>query len=131
MRKYVAKRATARWTEKAPAYVLAVFDNPNFSDRYTIIFGGKMQEGDGTYAGTWLHYLSTNESGSVSGSDSFKAWEAANFRRAFKRHQIRWLDLPEKTRILARVWACTDNSNHIPDVVRQLIIAEEKAATAS
>lgn len=104
-RKYVAKRATKRWLEGAPDYVLCIFDHPDFADRYTIVFGGKMQYGDGTFGGSYLPALGTSESGHVSGSIEFKAWELGTIRTANYRHQIRWRDLPLGVRLRARYWA--------------------------
>lgn len=103
MRIQKAKRATKRWLEGAPAYVLAVFDHPQFADRYTIVFGGDMQEH--TCGRDWLHYLGTSESGHVSGSGEFQTWEFARYRYANAKKKIRWRDLPLGVRLRVRYWA--------------------------
>lgn len=109
-RKYSPRRAGKRWLERAPAYVLDVFDNPQFADRYTIWFGaseaihvkrcGAIGQGPDTYANTWIHGLGTSENGGVSGSLEYEAHTVAAYRYANGKRRIRWLDLPEATRRL-------------------------------
>lgn len=42
---YQPKRASKRWTESAPAYVLACYDNGGKTcDRYTVLFGKPIWE---------------------------------------------------------------------------------------
>lgn len=98
-----AKRATKRWLEGAPDYVLACFDHPQFADRYTIVFGGKMQEH--TLGRDWLHYLGTSEDGHVSGSGEFETWQFSQYRVKNYKRMIRWRDLPLGVRLRARYWA--------------------------
>lgn len=111
-RNYTPRRAGAHWREAAPDYILDVFDDPRTADRYTVIFGGKdWTEGDGTYAGTWLHYLGM--SGAPTHPQGFsqfgelEAHQAMNYRYRNGRYRIRWLDLPEHIRahIVARASA--------------------------
>jgi len=118
--KYTAKKATKKWLEGAPDYVLCIYDHPDFADRYTIVFGGKMQEGDGTFAGAWLPALGTSESGHVSGSIEFKAWELGTYRTANYHRQIRWRDLPLGVRLRARYWAEIDMP-HDPDEHKKVL----------
>lgn len=107
-RRYTPRRASkSRWLEGAPPYVLDCFDfGPEAIDRYTIILGGpEWTEGDGTYAGTWLHYLGCGEGGhGASQWGEFAASQAATFRRYNGRQRIRWLDLSDATRkhVIAR-----------------------------
>lgn len=103
MRTQKAKRATKRWLEGAPDYVLACFDHPQFADRYTIVFGGTMQEH--THGKDWLHYLGTSESGHVSGSGEFSVYEFATYRYANAKRKIKWRDLPLGVRLRVRYWA--------------------------
>lgn len=105
-RNYKPRRAGARWLEGAPEWVLDCFDNPQFADRYTVIFGGSLVEGDGTYAGTWLHYLSSSaDPRYCSGTGDFKAHECADYRYRNGKRRVRWLDLPESVRKLAEWFA--------------------------
>lgn len=105
-RRYTPRRAGKRWLEGAPPFVLDCFDHPGFADRYTIIFGGDLIEGDKTYAGTWLHYLAAGPGASSSGD--FSAHDAMMYRYRNKHRRIRWLDLPEEERQRAIRWATED-----------------------
>lgn len=104
MKRYTPRRAGARWTEGAPAYILDVFDHKDASDRYTVIFGGpEWTEGDGTRIGTWLHYLGMNDAPThpaygISMWGEFEAHAAASYRYANGHRRVRWLDLPEHIR---------------------------------
>ena len=68
MRPYGIRRATKRWLGKAPAYVLACFDNNGkTADRYTVFFGtgcmfhvkrdGTIAKGGDRYANTYTMFL--------------------------------------------------------------------------
>lgn len=98
-RTYKAKRSTARWLTGAPDFVLACFDHGDkFADRYTIIFGGDKQEGDGTFAGSWLHCLHIGAASYGShpgGWSDMRAHEASRYRYAMRNKKIAWADLPE------------------------------------
>lgn len=120
--KYTPRRASKRWLEGAPAYVLDVLDNKGqTADRYTVLFtfpyayaldakGNFLGEGvRGAYAHTHIPLLGmsgapTHPQG-VSMWSEIKAHEAAAYRYRCKHHRIRWLDLPENIRahVIARV----------------------------
>lgn len=109
-RKYSPRRAGKRWLEGAPAYVLDVFDNPQFADRFTIWFDGSQAfhvkpcgtigQGPDRYSNTWLTGLGTSENGWTSGSLEYEAHHVAAYRYRNGKRRIRWLDLPEATRAL-------------------------------
>jgi len=107
-RAYKPRRASKRWTNDAPAWVLDCFDHPQFADRYTVIFGGDLIEGNGTFRNTWLHYLSTSENGGVSGIGEFEAHTAAAYRYRNKNRRIAWRDLPEPVKAMATRFATED-----------------------
>ena len=103
MRKYTPRRAGMRWREDAPEYILDIFDNRGDScDRYSVLFCGDSLISDGTFAGTWIAYLTMSESpGSAQGVSMWgemKAYEASDYRYRCKRWRIRWLDLPKHIR---------------------------------
>ena len=106
-RKYSPRRASKRWLEGAPDYILDCLDDPRTVDRYTIIFcGDDWIMGDGTYAGTRLHYLGCSAGGlGFSQFGEFSAYDCAGYRYANKHRRVRWLDIPEETRrhIISRV----------------------------
>lgn len=110
MKKYTPRRAGKRWRESAPEYVMDCFDNGGQScDRYTVLFCGSLLISDGTFAETYVPYLSMSGAPShpqgVSLLDEMRAYEAADYRYHCKHHRIRWLDLPEHIRnhVMARV----------------------------
>lgn len=99
--KYQPKRASKRWTEGAPEYVLACYDNGGKTvDRYTVLFGGTLWSED---MGRTVNYLGM--SGSPTHPQGFSQWGEmpAHNRSACGKH-VRWLDLPEHIRqhVIAR-----------------------------
>lgn len=114
MRKYTPRRATQRWNEGAPEWVLDCFYNPQFADCYTIFFGaadafhvlrdGTIVEGCGEYGQTYLIGIGTSENGGVSGSLEMTAWDVVNYRYRNKHRRIAWRNLPEATRALVTRW---------------------------
>lgn len=117
--RYTPRRASKRWLEGAPAYVLDVLDNKGkTADRYTVLFTFPLafvmnrdhSAGDkpGRYADTYIPYLGmsgapTHPQG-VSMWGEMSAHEAAAYRYRCKHHRVRWLDLPEYIRnhVIAR-----------------------------
>ncbi|MDO8418329.1 MAG: hypothetical protein Q7S87_19340 [Agitococcus sp.] len=102
MKTYKPRRATKRWTEGAPEYILDCFDNKGkTNDRYTILFGGTLLE-PSLLANRSVHFLGL--SAVPSHPQGFSQWGeiSASFRPAHWR--VRWLDLPEDIRkhIIAR-----------------------------
>lgn len=107
---YTPRRASNRWLEGAPNYVLDCFDHPAFADRYTIWFGpseafhvkrdGSIIAGTDTFANTYIRGLGTSENGDVSGALEYDAWTVRQYRYHNKHRRIRWQDLPEATRRL-------------------------------
>lgn len=94
MRAYQPRRATKRWQEQAPEYVLDVFDNKGKTvDRYTVLIGGSQWEPS---MGRNVMYLGM--SGAPTHPQGFSQWGEcpASWRPAHQR--IRWLDLPEHIR---------------------------------
>ena len=105
-RTYTPRRASkTRWLQNAPDFVLDVFDHPTFADRFTIILTGKgVLTTDGTYAGTYLPYLTSDNSGGTCFGE-FKAHECTQYRYAQKHRRISWDNLPEavKKAVIRRV----------------------------
>lgn len=119
MRKYTPRRASKRWLEGAPDYVLDCFDNKGKTcDRYSVLIGGKFlyhtlpsgacAEGSDRYDNTYVQCL--DMSGAPSYPQGVSMWgempahTAANWRYHYKHHRVRWLDLPEHIRkhVIAR-----------------------------
>ncbi|MBI6724730.1 hypothetical protein YA0089_13995 [Pseudomonas viridiflava] len=95
--KYRPRRATARWMEGAPDYVLSCHDaGDKTADRYTVYFGGPKHWDESM--GRTVHYLglSYNPS-SPTGVSMWGEGDAAS-RDASSGKKIRWLDLPENVR---------------------------------
>ena len=101
--KYRPRRASARWSEAAPAYVLACYDSgPNRgADRYTVMFGGDLWDES---MGRNVAYLAMNAvpTHPAYGVSQCGEMPACN-RDACGRH-VRWLDLPADIRahVIAR-----------------------------
>ncbi len=94
---YQPRRASSRWVEGAPEYILDCFDNMGKSaDRYTILFGGSLLD-PSLLKFRKVHMLCLNDMPTdpwfgVSMWGEVEAWNRpAHYRR-------RWLDLPENVR---------------------------------
>lgn len=115
MRNYSPRRASKRWLNGAPDYILDCFYHPQFADCYTVFFGkrfafhrardGSTAEGCGDYANTYLTGIGTSETGGVSGGFEMEAYEVANYRYRNKHRRIRWQDMPKVTRRLVMNYA--------------------------
>jgi len=99
---YRPRRSSKRWTESAPEYVLACYDNGGKTcDRYTVLFGGSQWEPE---LGRNVFYLGI--SGAPTHPQGFSQWgEMPAYNRAACGKHVRWLDLPEHIRqhVAARV----------------------------
>ncbi len=93
--RYQPKRASKRWSEAAPEFVLACFDNGGRTcDRYTVMFGGSLWEPD---MGRSVYCLGM--SGSPTHPQGFSQWgEMPSINRTGFGKKVRWLDLPENIR---------------------------------
>lgn len=91
---YRPRRATKRWQEGAPEYVLDCFDNKGkTTDRYTVLFGGSLWYPE---LGRNVMYLGMSDN--PTHPQGFSQWGeiSANWRPSHQR--VRWLDLPEHIR---------------------------------
>lgn len=100
---YRPRRSSKRWTEDAPEYVLACYDNGGKSiDRYTVLFGGSLFD-ERLLAQRKVFCLAM--SGAPTHPQGFSQWgEMKAYDRAACGKHIRWLDLPEHVRkhVIAR-----------------------------
>lgn len=95
-RPYTPRRATKRWLEGAPEYVLDVFDHgPGTYDRYDVYFGGSMLDRT-LLKQREVYVLSMNSN--PTHPQGFSLWGvvSASYRPAH--HRVRWMDLPENIR---------------------------------
>lgn len=96
MRKYTPRRATKRWLDgDCPEGVLAIFDNPDMADRYTVFYTGVIDcNGD-----PWIGYRGMSENPShpqgVGMYGELTANQVASFRRINYHKSCRWSALPE------------------------------------
>ena len=99
--KYQPKRSRAKFSEGAPAYVLACYDNDGKTcDRYTVLFGAPYWTPD---MGRKVQFLGM--SGTPTHPQGFSQWGELNaFDRSGCGKHVRWLDLPENIRahVIAR-----------------------------
>lgn len=102
MAAYRPRRASRRWTEAAPEYVLACYDNRGKTcDRYTVYFGGSHWEPS---MGPIVLYLGMSDD--PTSPQGFSQWgEVPAMCRPPSRDKVRWLDLPDYIRahVAARV----------------------------
>lgn len=107
---YTPRRASKRWLEGAPAYVLDILDQPQFADRYTVMLTGAFlypQTGR-TFANCRVPYLTMSDHPThpqaVSMFGEMSAADAAAFRWRVKHRRKAWVDLPVEIRahIVAR-----------------------------
>lgn len=125
MKRQLAKRATKRWLEGAPDYVLACFYHPGYADPYLIVFGGKDWQ-EHTHGRDWLHNLSIGEGG-VGGSGEFLTHEFAAYRYSQKHRKVRWRDIPLGIRLRIRYWAETPMPGQLTPAQITKIGAEENS----
>jgi hypothetical protein len=101
MRPYTPRRCSKRWLDgDCPDGVLAIFDHPDCTDRYTIFYTEVLEDG----RDLWMTYLGTNESLSFSGHEAIRAHQVAAYRYRNKHRYIHWTDLPEAVQGAVRRW---------------------------
>ena len=104
MRDYQPRRCGKRWLDgDCPREVLAIIDNPEYHDRYTIIYADveTVKYEDSPRVERWLTYLASTESGGVYHGE-LQAHEVAAYRYRNKHRYTRWTDLPEAVRNAVR-----------------------------
>ena len=112
-KKYTPRRASKRWLDgDCPDWVLDIFDNPAYGDRYTIIYGKALAfhtKVDGSlgalpdqYHNTYLQHLSASENPThpqgIGMHGEFSAHDAAMYRLRNKHRKVKWSSLPERLR---------------------------------
>lgn len=110
-KQYTPRRASKRWLDGAPAFVLDCFDDKGAGDRYTVFFGTEFMSQRGSYAESWVAYLGMDGSPThpqgISMWGEMEAYQAAQYRYARKHRRVKWSDLPENIRrhVVARATA--------------------------
>lgn len=104
---YTPRKASKRWLEGAPDYVLDVFDDRKSGDRYTVFLTGQFLvqvnlSRPRSYGNTYVPYLGmsgapTHPQG-VSQWGELDAFQASDYRRRNGKKRVHWLDLPESVR---------------------------------
>lgn len=83
---YRPRRASAKWLEGAPEWVLAVYDKVDYADRYTILLGGSMLD-DALLRHREVYFVS------IGRGISYWGEHPANIRETLGK-KIKWADLP-------------------------------------
>jgi len=101
--KYRPRRASKRWLdEDCPAGVLAIFDNPNFADRYTVFYSELILYRDEK----WLGYRGMSENPThpqgVGMYGELQAHQVSSYRSLNHRRSCKWSSLPEKVKDCVR-----------------------------
>lgn len=104
-RNYKPRRQSKRWLDSdCPAGVLAIFDHPQFGDRYTVFYAEPIA--GNTYADMWLGYRAMSETpASAQGIGIYgemRAHELAAYRFANGHRKAKWSSLPEDVKRLVR-----------------------------
>lgn len=99
---YTPRRASKRWLEGAPDYVLDVIDHPQFTDRYTVMFTGPLLlrlNDSREFHHCRVQYLAMSDAPThpqgFSMWGEMPAYQAQDYRYRNKHRRIRWADLPE------------------------------------
>ena len=85
---YRPRRASAKWLEGAPEWVLAVYDDANYADRYTLLLGGSMLD-DALLRNRKVHFVCIGRGIGHWGE------HPANLREPLGK-KIKWADLPSE-----------------------------------
>lgn len=94
MPSYRPRRASKRWQENAPDYVLDCFDNKGQTmDRYTVYFGGTLWEPS---MGRKVQCL--NMSDAPSSPQGVSMWGETDVSQRPAHRRVAWMDLPENIR---------------------------------
>jgi len=102
-RTYKPKRASKRWLEGAPDFVLDCFDHPQYADRWTVLYRGEGNE-IRDERGNVTHIFGMSHGYHCGGSVEFKAHEQAAYRYRNGHRRIRWIDIPEDMRKQFENW---------------------------
>jgi hypothetical protein len=93
---YKPRRATKRWQEAAPEFVLDCFDNKGkTADRYTVLFGGSLLE-PLLLKERKVHFLAMSDA--PTHPQGVSMWGEIDAFRRLPHERVRWLDLPEHIR---------------------------------
>lgn len=103
--KYSPRKCTKRWLDgDCPEGVLAIMDNPNYGDRYTVIFAEPIA-GD-RYANMILSYVGMSENPfhpqGIGMHGEMSAHEVACYRYRNKHRYAKWSTLPEQVKKCVR-----------------------------
>lgn len=105
-RAYKPRRCSERWLDgDCPAGVLAIFDNPNFTDRYLVLYSepyGDPKDPRGPYL--WGRGMSANPTHpqGVGMSVELTVHAARAYRYREKHRYAKWSNLPESVRACVR-----------------------------
>ena len=101
MRQYKPRRQSKRWLdEDCPNGVLAIYDDHNFADRYTVFY--KEPISGSTYQDMWIGYRSMSENPfhpcGVGLYCEMLAYQVASYRYSARHKAAKWSSLPEKVK---------------------------------
>jgi hypothetical protein len=112
MRNYTPRRASSRWLDgDCPKGVLAIFDHPATTDRYTVFYAEPVV-GE-SYADMWLGYRGMSAAPfhpqGVGIYGEMRAHQVAEYRYRNAHRACKWSDLPEQVKQCVRQ-DCRDDS---------------------
>ena len=103
MSNYKPRRLSPKWLDDdCPDGVLAIYDHPDFADRYTVIYREVLTYGRREI----MNYVSMSENPfhpqGVGMHGEFDAWQCRNYRAANGHRKCKWSALPERCKQLVR-----------------------------
>jgi hypothetical protein len=104
-RAYTPRRQSARWLDAdCPRGVLAIYDDPRFIDRFTVIYADTYGEDDPRGPYLWGRGMSAYPSHpqGVGMSFEYPARQVAQYRYRERNRAARWSDLPEAVKACVR-----------------------------
>lgn len=105
-RTYSPRRCSARWLDgDCPDGVLCIMDNPQFADRYTVIYS-RLHVVPGLPFSYYDSYLfgrgMSEDPRGIGMAFEMKPHEVAAYRYRNKHRYCKWTDLPEKVQACVR-----------------------------
>jgi hypothetical protein len=98
-RNYTPRRQSSRWLDAdCPREVLALYDDPRFTDRYTVIYADMMDGPGGPYLwGRGMSEYPSHPQG-VGMSFEYPAGQVAAYRYRERNRATRWSSLPDSVK---------------------------------
>jgi len=116
------RRQSARWLDgDCPSKVLAIYDNPNFCDRYTVFYTEYTTDQETNRLFIQFRAMSPEPS-SAQGfgmSGEMMDHQAADYRYYNRKRACKWSNLPEEVKRMVRDDVAEIEGQNAPDWVKE------------